>query len=47
MVAAPWLLVFVPASAATSAFGVALPMLILFTLHSGVVEVALATTLYN
>ena len=47
LVAAPWLLVFVPASAASSAFGVALPLLILFTLHAGVVEVALATTLYN
>lgn len=47
IVARPWLLVFVPVNAASSAFSVALPLLILFTLHGGVLDVSLAATLYS
>ena len=47
LMAAPWLLVFLPVQAATTAFGVVLPLLILVALHAGVTEVALASTLYN
>jgi MFS family permease len=43
----PWLLAFVPVSAATSALGVALPLLILIPLHSSWADVALAAGLYN
>jgi MFS family permease len=46
-VARPWLLVFLPVNAASTAFSVALPLLILFTLHAGILAVALAGTLYN
>lgn len=47
VLARPWLLIFVPANAASSGFSVALPLLILFTLHGNVLDVALATSLYN
>ncbi len=47
IVARPWLLVFLPANAAAAGFSVALPLLILFTLHGGILEVALASALYN
>ncbi|MGA7923600.1 MAG: MFS transporter [Thermoplasmata archaeon] len=47
LLARPWLLVFVPVNAATSAFGIALPLLILITLHGSWVQVALAATLFN
>ncbi|MCI4369265.1 MAG: MFS transporter [Thermoplasmata archaeon] len=43
----PWLLVFVPINAATSGFGVALPLLILISLHGAWVDVALAASLFN
>jgi MFS family permease len=45
--ARPWLLAFVPINAATSGFGVVLPLLILITLHGTWANVALAATLYN
>ncbi|MCI4330981.1 MAG: MFS transporter [Thermoplasmata archaeon] len=47
LVARPWLLAFVPVNAATSAFGVALPLLILITYRGAWVDVALAATLFN
>jgi MFS family permease len=47
LVARPWLLAFVPVNAATSAFGVALPLLILITYGGAWVDVALAATLFN
>jgi MFS family permease len=47
LLARPWLLGFVPINAATSGFGVALPLLILITLHSSWASVALAATLFN
>ncbi len=47
LVARPWLLAFVPINAATSGFGVALPLLILITLHGAWVDVALAASLFN
>jgi MFS family permease len=47
IVARPWLLVFLPVNAASSAFSVALPLLILFTLHAGVLQVSLAATFYS
>ncbi len=47
IVARPWLLVFLPVNAAASSFSVALPLLILFTFHGNILEVALASTLYN
>lgn len=47
LVARPWLTVFVPVNAATSGFGVALPLLILLSLHGSWVDVALAGTLFN
>lgn len=47
IVARPWLLVFLPVNAASSAFSVALPLLLLITLHAGILQVALATTFYN
>ncbi|MGI0132157.1 MAG: MFS transporter [Thermoplasmata archaeon] len=45
--ARPWLLAFVPVNAATSGFGVALPLLILISLHGSWVDVALSAALYN
>jgi MFS family permease len=45
--ARPWLLAFVPINAATSGFGVVLPLLILITLHGSWADVAIAATLYN
>jgi MFS family permease len=47
ILARPWLLVFVPVNAATSGFGVALPLLILVTLGAAWTEVALAATIVN
>lgn len=47
ILARPWLVVFLPVNAAISGFTVILPVIILFTYHSGVVSVALAITLYN
>jgi MFS family permease len=47
LLARPWLLAFVPINAASAGFGVALPLLILVTLHSSWSVVALAATLFN
>jgi MFS family permease len=47
LLARPWLLAFVPINAATSGFGVALPLLILVTLHDSWAEVAIAASLFN
>lgn len=47
LVARPWLLAFVPINAATSGFGVALPLLILLPLGGTWSEVAFAATLFN
>lgn len=47
LVARRWLLVFLPANAATSGFSVVLPLIILFTLHENILVVALAQTVYN
>ncbi|HTT45620.1 MAG TPA: MFS transporter [Thermoplasmata archaeon] len=47
LLARPWLLAFVPINAATSGFGVVLPLLILISLHGSWADVALAATLYN
>ncbi|MCI4365195.1 MAG: MFS transporter [Thermoplasmata archaeon] len=47
LVARPWLLGFVPINAATSGFGVALPLLILIVLHGSWTDVAIAATLFN
>jgi len=47
LLARPWLLAFVPINAATSGFGVVLPLLILITLHGTWADVAVAATLYN
>lgn len=47
LVARPWLAAFVPINAATSGFGVALPLLILITLHKSWTEVAIAASLFN
>ncbi len=47
LLARPWLAAFVPVNAATSGFGVALPLLILIDLHGGWTDVALAAGLYN
>jgi MFS family permease len=47
LLARPWLLAFVPINAATSGFGVALPLLILITLHGAWVDVAVAASLFN
>src|SRR5579863_10438328 len=47
LVARPWLLAFVPINAATSGFGVALPLLILTSLHDSWTEVAVAASLFN
>ncbi|HEV2428239.1 MAG TPA: MFS transporter [Thermoplasmata archaeon] len=45
--ARPWLVAFIPINAATSAFGVVLPLLILIPLHGAWTDVALAATLFN
>jgi MFS family permease len=47
LLARPWLLTFVPINAATSGFGVALPLLILITLRAAWAQVALAATVFN
>jgi MFS family permease len=47
LVSRPWLLAFVPVNAATSGFGVVLPLLILISLHGAWTDVALAATLFN
>ena len=47
LLARPWLLAFVPINAATSGFGVVLPLLILIPLHGSWADVAVAATLYN
>jgi len=47
LVARPWLLGFVPINAATSGFGVVLPLLILIPLHGTWADVAVAATLFN
>jgi len=47
LLARPWLLAFIPINAATSGFGVVLPLLILIPLHGSWADVALAATLYN
>lgn len=47
ILARPWLLLFVPVNAATSGFGVMLPLLILLRLHGTLLDVALAATLFN
>ena len=47
LLARRWLLAFVPINAATSGFGVVLPLLILITLRGSWADVALAATLYN
>jgi MFS family permease len=47
LLARPWLLVFVPINAATSGFGVALPLLILLRFHGDLLDVALAAVLFN
>src|SRR5215472_12972362 len=47
LLARRWLLAFVPVNAATSGFGVALPLLLLITLHGAWVDVAVAAGLFN
>ncbi|MGA8275397.1 MAG: MFS transporter [Thermoplasmata archaeon] len=47
LIARPWLLGFVPINAATSGFGVVLPLLILIVLHGSWTDVAVAATLFN
>jgi MFS family permease len=47
LVARPWLLGFVPINAATSGFGVVLPLVILLVLHGTWTNVAVAATLFN
>jgi MFS family permease len=47
LVARSWLLAFVPINAATTGFGVVLPLLILIPLHGSWTEVALAATVFN
>jgi MFS family permease len=47
LLARPWLLAFVPINAATSGFGVMLPLLILLRLHGSLLDVALAAVLFN
>ncbi|MCI4373522.1 MAG: MFS transporter [Thermoplasmata archaeon] len=47
LIARPWLLGFVPINAATSGFGVVLPLLILIVLHGSWTDVAIAATLFN
>jgi len=47
LIARPWLLGFIPINAATSGFGVVLPLLILIVLHGSWADVAFAATLFN
>ncbi len=47
ILARPWLLTFAPISAATSGFGVLLPLYILLRLHGTLIDVALAAALFN
>ncbi len=47
LVARSWLLAFVPINAATTGFGVVLPLLILIPLHGSWTDVALAATMFN
>jgi MFS family permease len=47
LLARRWLLAFVPINAATSGFGVALPLLILLRLHGSLLDIALAAVLFN
>ncbi len=47
LIARPWLLGFMPINAATSGFGVVLPLLILIVLHGSWADVAVAATLFN
>jgi len=47
LIARPWLLGFIPINAATSGFGVVLPLLILIVLHGSWADVAIAATLFN
>lgn len=47
ILARPWLLAFVPVNAATSGFGVLLPLYILLRLHGSLIDVALAAALFN
>jgi MFS family permease len=47
ILARPWLLSFVPINAATSGFGVMLPLYILLRLHGTLLDVALAAALFN
>jgi MFS family permease len=47
LLARRWLIAFAPINAATSGFGVALPLLILTTLHGAWTEVAVAASLFN
>src|SRR5580693_7146849 len=47
LLARPWLVAFVPINAATSGFGVALPLLILTTLGGSWSQVAIAASLFN
>jgi MFS family permease len=47
LIARPWLLGFVPINAATSGFGVVLPLLILIVLRGTWTDVAIAATLFN
>jgi MFS family permease len=47
LLARPWLLAFVPINAATSGFGVALPLFILISLRGAWVDIAIAAALFN
>lgn len=47
LLARPWLLLFVPVNAATSGFGVVLPLLVLGRFHGDLVDVSIAAVLFN
>ncbi|MCI4346394.1 MAG: MFS transporter [Thermoplasmata archaeon] len=47
LLARPWLLLFVPVNAATSGFGVVLPLLVLVHFHGTLLDVSLAAVLFN
>jgi MFS family permease len=47
LLARPWLLLFVPVNAATSGFGVVLPLLVLGRFHGDLLDVSLAAVLFN
>jgi MFS family permease len=47
LLARPWLLAFVPINAATSGFGVLLPLIILIRFHGRLLDVAVAAALFN